>query len=100
MVALCRGTRKLLSTGLPAASRRGAPSDSTNGACAASQAAWRVPEDRGPATVTRKPPSSASALEVGAVEGPQASTPRGFFWKISSAISRLRLLATVEHTEV
>src|SRR5579872_2923489 len=65
---------------------------------AASQVACRLPLANGQTPLTRKPPLSTMALPL--PDGPQASTPRGFFLKISSATFGFMALEMVEQTEV
>src|ERR1700739_2123583 len=67
--------------------------------CAASQVACRLPLANGHSPETRKPPGSATALAFLLVDGPQASTPRGSFLKISAATAGLNDDEIVEHTE-
>ena len=99
MVAEPRGTTKVFCTGSPFGVAAQLPSASETTQCAASQVACRLPLANGHSPVTRKPPFSAMALAL-LVEGPQASTPRGSFLKISSAISGFRHDEIVEQTEV
>src|SRR5690242_14843093 len=68
--------------------------------CAASQVACRLPLANGHSPKTRKPPGSAIALAFLLVDGPQASTPRGSFWKICAAILGASAEEIVEQTEV
>src|SRR6516162_11577529 len=100
MVAARRGTTKVFWTGSPFPSRRSVPSGSETKLCAASQLAWRLPLANGHSPDTRKPPDSAIALAFLLVDGPQASTPRGSFLKISAAMWGGNDEETVEHTDV
>src|SRR6516162_2035654 len=100
MLAARRGTTKVFCTGSPLASRRKLPSGSETRLCAASQVACRLPLANGHSPLTRKPPGSATALAFLLVDGPQASTPRRSFLKISAATLGFNDAEIVEQTEV